>query len=408
MELRQSLFRPIGSRADTRPRPADEEESWFTEHRGWSSFLVILLAVNAGVFLGFCIPDLGRAENTVHSLSVVMRFTLFILNAIAFVGVMKELRGRARNWDLWPWIFAAQLGALPFLFIPILIEARSPFHDRLDALIILISAGLTAGALMVVFFVWVTGRIHFGAAWAFFVALFPLAGLLQFWIQSYYQPAHSRPGVNVNVKMEELSRSGSISRMRGTVTVQNNGKAAVDSLGSLYKAVGYDLKPDKGSMDAAMDVVGPDLNYMAESERILRIGDVLPGEESLTPGQKYETSFVFDADSRKEEVVRLVVNLVLITRGSVKSTTTDCEYEMCAKTLFKRSTAMREILDDDPYAETYIDFHPPGKPNDTSELPYLHIKYGSLEGLGKESHEEVDALVRDVTPEIVAEYRLKP
>ncbi|QWA21936.1 hypothetical protein [Streptomyces osmaniensis] len=351
---------------------------------------------------------MGRVESFIPSLSVAMRFTVFILNTIACIGVVNELSGRARDWNLWPWVFAAQLGALPFLFIPILIEMRSPVHDGLDVLILLISAVLTVGSLTVVFFVWVKGVIHFGAAWGFFVALLPLAGLLQFWIQSYYQPAHSRPEVDVHARIEELGRSRNVSHLRGTVTIQNNGQGTVDSLGSLYKAIGYDMNVSRDSMNSAMDVVSPDLNYMAESVRLLRVGDVLPGRESLTPGQKYEASFVFDADSKEEGVVRLIVNLVLITRESKKNDGDGCGYAMCSKTLFQRSTLMREVLDDGPYAETYISFDPPGK-SMMSGIPFLNTKYGSTETAGQESHvEDVDALVRDVTPEAVAEYRLKP
>ncbi|MXM64906.1 hypothetical protein GR925_16005 [Streptomyces sp. HUCO-GS316] len=397
---------------------------WFRDHKVMSGFLAFFLAVDAGIFAWTAGLDSGRANELSQSLSIISRFGLFVLNAIALVGVLSGIFKKPaipvatgpqqpsgyNNWR-WRFILIAQLASIPFLAFPILVETGTVVHDGRDLACVITSGVLLAVALSAVSFIFVNIPLHLSATWGAFIALLPLLGIAQFWFQNYYEPTHDRPHVDVAVKVEELRRVGPITNMRGVITITNTGAAAVDVLGSLYKVMGYKMPSGNKSTDALMDLVPPDQYHKGARESLIEMDDVLPAGASLTPGQHWSKSFVFDADGHQHEFVRFTASLALITHepGGIDGVEKcpNGEYEMCARTNFGSPNWLREELGDHPFALSYVLFQSP-KDGKLKSAPYIYTDYKVTGEKPEERVIKVDPLLRDVLAESQAEYRLDP
>ncbi|MFE6805372.1 hypothetical protein [Streptomyces sp. NPDC057681] len=394
-------------------------------------FILVALALDVLLFIGLSTFDLLKYTDTgIQSFSVLLRFSIGVLNAIALWGALQIPILPRRWWRSptkfpsvnpkdWKWasIICAQMAAVPFLFFPILIERWSPVHDGLDLLITITSATLLAAAFCII------GHIarHHPApslAWKALGALFPLAGAVQFWYQAYYQPTHDRPRVDITAQVEDVGHSGNMAHMRGSISLHNTGAAAVDVLGSMYKVAGYRVRennPDgsKANLRAVMDGANPNLHHFLGGEKFLTADDILPTGDTLTPGQQWKTSFVFDADVTKQNMVLLTADLSLVTHGSEISPAKCKDGELkislavCMHTSFRPASSMRDALGDDPFSRVYVDYKAPGSKKE-STLPYFHITYSANDGRMSDADAQ-KANPRAVTanPEILEAYRLR-
>ncbi|MGV9887261.1 hypothetical protein, partial [Streptomyces sp. NPDC003395] len=294
-------------------------------------FYLGALLVDSLLFIGLSVYDVFLySDDEMQFFSVLLRFAIGVLNGFALFaaiqlsipprGWWREHRpfpsadeGDRANLDWkWPTIMAAQMAALPFLFFPILIEKRSPVHENSDLAIAASSGLLLILAFCIIFHI----ARHHGepkAAWGVVAAFIPLVGTIQFWYQNFYQPTHDRPRIDIAASVERVGNSGSVEHLRGTITLHNAGSAGADVLGSMYKAVGYrvldNVPQGPGStLGAIMDSTNPNFHHFMTGENFLTADDVLQIGDTLTPGQQWKTSFVFDADTRQQD-------LVLVTSG---------------------------------------------------------------------------------------------
>ncbi|MFB6836150.1 hypothetical protein [Streptomyces sp. NPDC056361] len=206
-------------------RPAWDGAHWVLDVRRFQWILLfdcILFAVTGLI-------DLGLA-GTPQVITCLLRLASAFVNAMAFMQIRKKL-GRLRSagvttagYKVWefPSVIAGQASAIPILLFPIWIELGSGLHDIID--IIVFSGALLLIMLAVLAVVSVAGEVHaLNATWGLVVAVLPLIGLIQFWYATFYRPAHEGPRVNVVAKLDEIGSHGGITRMRGTVILENVG-----------------------------------------------------------------------------------------------------------------------------------------------------------------------------------------
>ncbi|MGW4867445.1 hypothetical protein [Streptomyces chartreusis] len=359
-------------------------------------------------------------------LTGILRIAISLFCLIAMGDVARELRsllpeesGR-KAWEI-PSIVASQASAAPMFFIPVWIEIGSPIFDLMDLWVFAVSASL------LVFSAWIVFRavkdrqdVTLSKAWTAVVAILPLMGLLQFGFQNFYKPGHDRPSIELMAKLDEIRHGDGVTHMRGTITVVNVGPAGADVLGSMYAVTGRrnnepnSLEP----LQAASALKTPALSSSQKDNYsgLLKIGHVVRGGDSLPPGRKWSTSFVFDVDNNDQQVVRLQVALSLLTHTTNLGRPVRCLDRFhrtlleCAQTGLPAQSWVRRVLGDEPRAQTVVFFS-------RSRPPVLATKYQyagrdfvnderELVGLGRV--ETVDPLVRDTRALTSIEYRLDP
>lgn len=72
-------------------------------------------------------------------------------------------------------------------------------------------------------------------------ALFPLAGLLQFWMQTYYIPSTSKPPVDISTELSPQGWTGSKIHLSAKVTIHNRGTGTVLVANTLMRVTAYPL-----------------------------------------------------------------------------------------------------------------------------------------------------------------------
>ncbi|MFI1395688.1 hypothetical protein [Streptomyces sp. NPDC020681] len=388
-----------------------------------------MLSLDALLFVSTAIIDLALARH-VQLPMALLRIAIAIVNAVAASDVWKLHRSLdSGEWgsDAWelPSVFAAQLSAAPILFIPLWVEVHSPFTDEFADIAVLVAAGALFLFALGVITCAIMRRpgVELNRAWTAVVALLPLAAVVQFWFVNFYKPAHDRPRVDVVAKLEELRHYGKVTHMRGTITLNNSGAAAVDVLGAAYTITGHSTEKSErlGANKTAHDVLdlaSRDQRHLGEYKGLLKMDDVLKAGETLAPGQKWSTTFVFDASNDKQEVVRLTVHTSLLTHNGDSKVTNDCgeDFEgrvspVCTQTDLPVPSSLHEVLGDRPAARTVMLCPPVG-------APYLLTRYLSrdraFKGETKEfkskpgESEKIDARVRDQMTGALVEYRLDP
>ncbi|WP_166903288.1 hypothetical protein [Mycobacterium sp. DL440] len=166
-----------------------------------------------------------------------------------------------------------------------LVDERSPV-DQLG--------GVTGTALMF------NGAVNRGAVAV--VALFPLLGLVQFWLQSDYLPARSLPLVDVQAELTPVGSSGSIIHLSAKLTMHNRSSVAVDIPGGVMRVAAYPFGiPEEPAtaerVASTRTCYEPKKSYNADISGYLNEADVLhdwPGGKALCTG----LSSVLKAQSR--------------------------------------------------------------------------------------------------------------
>ncbi|MFC9313986.1 hypothetical protein ACFTWR_06430 [Streptomyces nigra] len=373
--------------------------------------LLTVLIVDGLVFLISAGIDVSKYPGA-QAATAVLRFVIGLLNLAAWRVVYRQGPGTD------PWALKivpiAQAAAIPMLFIPVWIELRSPIRDTWeDNLILGVAVLLLLYAVIGVIFGLTHGHIEFG--WIAVGSLLPLAGAVQFWYLSFYKPVHDRPSVDVAVNIKKLNSLRYVERLQVSVTLKNNGSAAVDVLEATYAAMGYDITGKAMRVHdvlKALDENSPHGLQYGRYRAILRVDRLIPAGGSLAPGQKWSSSFVFDASASKQDAVRLNVNLSVLTHTGY-SKPVGCQLSkkkkhtkdlyLCTQMEFPKQSLVREVLGDRPIARNVTRISE-GAP------PYVETRYLSAERLQAEEREAeaVDSLIRDETIETVAEYRLDP
>lgn len=211
-----------------------------------------------------------------------------------------------------------------------MVDLRSPFGQMRGVT----GVALAVGAIALCWVVYLS-RYAVGAlskAGVVVVALFPLAGLGQFWIQNQFLPNSSIPLVDVTTELVALGSTGPIIHLQATTTLHNRGSFQVDVAAGLTRIVTY----PKTTLHepATPENVASHLNPVGSQISSYREIPISPAEARLVfaragtlggylpPGSTSTTTAVIDIDSRDVRLVSLDSTVVAITHRSVRDTRT--------------------------------------------------------------------------------------
>lgn len=402
--------------------------------------LLIFLAFDGFVFWATAAHDLVNYPREQWA-SAVIRFIVGILNLVAAWKVLpyakrrqparqrpNPRRAQQRVPPNDPWVFpavvAAQISAIPMILVPIWIEIMSPINDGWD-----IGIFVTAWAMFffatIVIVVAFARHVSMPGTWVALAALLPALGAVQFWYLNFYKPSHDRPSVDVTTSLREISHTRDSTRLQGSITLKNVGGNSVNVLGSLYTAAGVKMASAQSmtSEQASrfLDLDKPDRRHFGKHASLVRFDDVIRAGEILSPGQKWSTSFLLDASTKNQHMVRLTVSLSLLTHIE-HAQTSECENKefkitnyrgayRCTQMDLPTNSWVRDILGDHPLARTVTFF-----PSDKS--PYIETRYQSADRNFKESAKSykeqqedaqvINSLVRSQGIETFTENRVDP
>jgi hypothetical protein len=176
---------------------------------------------------------------------------------------------------------------------------------------------------------------------AIIIALFPLAALLQFWMQTYYIPETSRPLVDISTELSPQGRTGAIIHLNAKVTVHNRGAALVNVAGALMRVTAFsptprearlctpaDLDKEYCRIAAGLDLSGKNLDSDFRvnpapivDRQILYAGDFMNSPNTfLIPGATETFQREIDISPTKVRLARLSVSAVFVTERRIKDT----------------------------------------------------------------------------------------
>ncbi|MFE6844043.1 hypothetical protein [Streptomyces sp. NPDC057686] len=210
-----------------------------------------------------------------------------------------------------------------------------------------------------------------------------LVGFAQWAYMTFYKPVHERPKVAVSAKLEKINSSRGVTRVRGVVTLKNNGAAPAETLGAIYLVTGNRVESaeDMTAQDASatLDLAEPNRRHFGKFVSLLSFDDLLVTGESLAPGEAQTRSLVFDARDSGQSVVRLTVYISMSTPAGDPHPK-ECKPappkpNVCTRTTFVPTSLARKKLSDEPFARTMVHFDP--MPGNSPDAPYLTTDFGA-------------------------------
>jgi hypothetical protein len=242
---------------------------------------------------------------------------------------------RAERWGEIPSLIAALSGTLMAGYI-LWVDSRS-VSGEWWIFIVWIYLMLSIGAVVVV--AWLT-RLTPVKSWPVVIAvLVPFLGTIHLWYTTQYVPATELPVVNVTASLKEVMNERGVTALAGSISVQNNSKARIRVLGSVYRITATPIaqQPQVVNEAESYQVAAAFEWYYKNDRRFIRgkrqyrpdelvqADEVLPIDATFEPGQKWATTFVAEVDARKYGKVTLAAELrVLRLNQLVLSRATRC------------------------------------------------------------------------------------
>ncbi|WP_142358459.1 hypothetical protein [Mycobacterium celatum] len=224
-------------------------------------------------------------------------------------------------------IFIAGLAAYVWL-----VDQRSPVSQLLG----ITGVALTLGCIALIWVLYLGryARTAVTKGAAVVVALFPLIGLVQFWMQTQYLPEASSPLVDVSTELSPMGSTGPIIHLLAKVTLHNRGSVQVDMPAGLMRVTSYPVgtptePATTEALHAALDPSGSSMRDDYREKATLPADSTLlyatiiaaSYEDSfLNPGETGEYKRVIDVDSRTVRLVRLSVEATLVTHRMMQET----------------------------------------------------------------------------------------
>jgi len=157
------------------------------------------------------------------------------------------------------------------------------------------------------------------------VALIPLLGFVQFWLQTDYLPRTSLPLVDVTTDLTPMGKTGDIVYLEAKVTINNRGSVPVYVGATVMRITAYPTgtPTQLPEMTAAIQFgISPSIPYRADPLRFdhrktLYANDLLPVGSTLAAGQSNTYRKVVDFNSHEWRLVRLDVDGIFITSPNI-------------------------------------------------------------------------------------------
>lgn len=338
---RYGLKQPVVAKAESFKQP-DE----------FSSFLWICLLVTLGVdCLGALVLAGGQFLMPPTFFGTVAAATLLaigVANGWAFNSVRRAASTWARD------AFIAQVFVVFLAGYITVTDARSP---EINWYVMATAVWVFVAAFLWLVLLGPKSRLEWTKSALIVTALFPLAGLLQFWLQNYYIPSTSMPLVDISTELSPQGWSGQIIHLSAKVTIHNRGATTARIANSLMRVTAYppDLKdPEHTLVYTNPCAETPDHNEAwcklangfdpsgIEQDTDFRVNPTL--DASITPTPAAGSNLVYagplpqselmvagetdtyqrdvDIDSREVQLARLSVEAIVLTErriGDIRS-----------------------------------------------------------------------------------------
>lgn len=315
-----------GKNGDGPPEPHSAQETAVAGLTGPArGLLLTCLAVNAVVILWLAVWDATLTRSGWDLLGTALLLGIGIACALA-IGAIVRRSSTAFLTAMTSQIFVVCLAGYVWV-----VDERSPVRQVGGVTGIALAFGATALFWVIYLARHVRGAVSRGAVAV--VALFPLLGLVQFWLQSDYLPARSLPLVDVEAELTPVGSSGSIIHLSAKITLHNRSSVAVDIPAGLMRVraypVGVTEEPATADTVAShLDPVGSMLGDYRQipvapgNSKLLYAGNIGAAGRFLAPGSTTGGQVVIDIDPQTVRLVRMSVSLVAVTRRAVQDTRT--------------------------------------------------------------------------------------
>jgi hypothetical protein len=264
-------------------------------------------------------------------LAATLTATIGAITLLAISGV-----GVWAAWATWvphdSWLGASLLGQFSIAGLAgytVLTDRRSPFPE--------FKVQLFACILGIIAFFWVfyliahrPGRLTAGSATI--VALIPLLGFVQFWLQTDYLPRTSLPLVDINTDLTSTGKRGDIVQLEAKVTISNRGSVPVYVGATMMRITAYPWPPpgtptqstELSELPGAIQfgLTPPSHEYrddplLIQQRKTLYANDLLSIADVMAPGQSTTYRKVIDFDSHAMRLARLDVDGIFMTSPNV-------------------------------------------------------------------------------------------
>jgi hypothetical protein len=226
---RLGLKRPVPAKAEAVKRPDDLPKIAWT-------CLLFTLGVDCAVAVFLACGQFLMPSTFFGTAAAATLLAIGVANGWAFNSVRRAASTWARN------SFIAQVFMLFLAAYVIVADLQSP---RINRHVMSIAVLVLIVALIWVVVLAPRSRLEWTKAAIVVTALFPLAGLLQFWLQNYYLPSASMPLVDVSTELTPKGWSGPITHLSAKVTIHNRGTAQVNVTNSLMRVIAYPKNPEQ-------------------------------------------------------------------------------------------------------------------------------------------------------------------
>ena len=327
-------------------RPVIAETGSFQQPNDFAEILWRWLLITLGLdFLAALFLAGGQFLMPATFFGTVAAATLLLIG-IANGWALNSVRRAAPTWAR-----DALIAQVFMLFLAGFVIATNLQGPRINWYVTSTAALVLAAAFLWFILLAPRSRLEWTKAAVVVTALFPLAGLLQFWLQNYYLPSTSMPLVDISTELSPQGWSGPIVHLSAKVTVHNRGTGKVEVANSLMRVTAYPQNPEK-IRDTRIHI-NPCANTTEQNEywcRIangfdpselerdtdFRVNPMLPGLVTPTPPQggqllyagALHTSFMMpgetdtfqrdvDIDSREVLLARLSASAIVLTEQRI-------------------------------------------------------------------------------------------
>lgn len=298
-----------------------------------------------------------------------------------------------------------------------LVDQRSPVSQLLG----ITGIALTLGGIALIWVLYLGryARTAVTKGAAVVVALFPLIGLVQFWMQTQYLPEASSPLIDVDTELSPTGSTGPVIHLLAKVTLHNRGSVQVDMPAGLMRVTSYPVgtPTEPATTEALLAGLDPSGSSMRDD---YREKPTLPGDSTLlyaaiiatsyegsflNPGETANYQRLIDVDSGIVRLVRLSVEATLVTHRMMQETRScyppqvsfsqDPERFMsetgklhvwgkagarvvCTESQFASTGAIQDLVSDHPVMRTLIVVD---NPSHIVEVPTLLPFFGTREAV---------------------------
>jgi hypothetical protein len=280
------------------------------------------MAVESLLVFGLALRDFALAATLTATLGSVT------LLAISGIGVWAAYATWLQHDS---WLGASLLGQFSIAVLAgyiVVVAVRSPFPQffELDWFPLRVAGLACILGIFAIFWVFYLIRHWRGPVTAgtkTIVALIPLLGFVQFWLQTDYLPRTSLPLVDVTTDLTPTGETGDNVQLEAKVTINNRSSVQVNVGATVMRIIAYPRAPGmwwrpNQMSDAIQLGYAPSREYrddplQTDQGLTLYARDLLPANSVLAPGESTSFRRVIDFNYRTMRLARLAVDAIFIT-----------------------------------------------------------------------------------------------